>query len=361
MAFKQMISFNRTILLCTLLIQIVMLQCEGYKGSRMEEIKPIFGHVFVRRSQLNGILGETSHASKAILKDVAHSIGGKVSKAPKGKGFTIPSRGLMSKSHFNEANHNSSPKSILRHSTLSPSRSRFSNRVSFHNDKQVVHPSSSSKHSISPYGGSLGHVEEHQGSKPTSRIDRQESFKNPFGQGSSSATSRLSNKKEQISQPSRSNRDRQKTSVFQSAHTAPRSNGRNNGGNSQATFTHSSHSSTSAHHHPQGTVSSQEEKPVKGFSKVARDYPGLGFAVTGAGLIVGTTSIVTHNMRAKEDEVMRKKKELGVPPVDLSKERKAAEEKLQKQSSSSVKPSPPSNPPTKSNKPPSPPVKGPKK
>ena len=99
---------------------------------------------------------------------------------------------------------------------------------------------------------------------------------------------------------------------------------------------------------------------MKGIAKVARDYPGLGFAVNGATMIVGTTAIVTHNMRAKEEEVMRKKKELGVPPVDLSKERKAAQEKLQKQSQTSNPSAPPVAAPAteKASKAPPPPSKG---
>lgn len=307
-----------------------LMLCTGVIGHKLPVTQDKY--LFVRRSQLTGMVNEASHAAKGILKEATQSVGSRISKGAQ--------RLIKNESaHFN---NNEIPKSILRPKQLSPSRSKVSNRVSFHN-KHVVQPSSSSKHTMKPFGGSLGRVEEH---KPSKKINKQESFKNPWGHSSNTATSKpkpkYNNEGSKRSQP-------QGSAFFQSMHSRQQSQRR---GATSASST--VHSPAPTHHHTAAThptPTEEVEKPVKGLEKVARDYPGLGFAVTGSAMILGTTSIVTHNMRAKEEEVMRKKKELGVPPVDLSKERKAAEEKLQKQAQASNPNPPPAPSPEKNNKP----------
>ncbi|PWN34513.1 uncharacterized protein FA14DRAFT_188600 [Meira miltonrushii] len=282
------------------------------------------------------------------VSQAAKSFGSRMSKAPSGKGFSIPGRGMASKAHFANDLHTSSPKSILRPKQVSPQRSKISNRVSFH-ERHVVQPSSSSKHTMPPYGGTIGRVEVHEGSKSARPLNKKESFKNPWGHSSSSATSKPKN-----NEGSRRNRAQsQGSAFFQSMHNRQQSQRQSHVGGGPAASTAHSPASSHSPTHQSGEGSGEVEKPVKGLAKVARDYPGLGFAVTGAAMIVGTTKIVTHNMRAKEEEVMRKKKELGVPPVDLSKERKAEQKKLQKQAQASTPP-----PPAPKPSPPPEPVKG---
>lgn len=344
----QLTVSDKTVFVCILIQCTCMLLCSGYKLPTEEQSLPLF-----RRSQLSGMVKEASHAVKGLAEG-AQSMGSRISKMrPKGS-VKMPTN----KGHFANDFVSSSPKSILRPKQLSPPRSKISNRVSFR-DKHVVQPSSSSKHTVSPYGGSIHRVQEHQGSK-SARMDKKESFKNPWGHSSTnSATSKV--KKNDASKRGRS--QPQGSAFFQSMQSRQRSQRQSRGGGGRATSAastaHSSAPSHSSNHHPSGT-GEENEKPVKGIAKVARDYPGLGFAVTGATMIVGTTAIVTHNMRAKEEEVMRKKKELGVPPVDLSKERKAAQEKLQKQSQTSNPSAPPVAAPAteKASKPPPPPSKG---
>lgn len=339
MVFEQLISTNKIVFVCLLFLCTGVLFCDGQKMTMPKDSLPLF-----RRSQLSGVVKEVSQAAK--------SFGSRMSKAPSGKGFSIPGRGMTNKAHLASEFHTSSPKSILRPKQLSPQRSKISNRVSFH-ERHVVQPSTSSRHTMSPYGGSLGHVEVHEGSKPSRPLNKQESFKNPWGHSSNSATSKQKN-----NEGSRRNRQQsQGSAFFQSMHNRQQSQRQSHvgggGGAGAASTAHSPPPTHSPTHHT-GGGEEEVQKPVKGLAKVARDYPGLGFAVTGAAMIVGTTKIVTHNMRAKEEEVMRKKKELGVPPVDLSKERKAAQEKLQKQSQAANPPPPPAPKPSS----PPEPVKG---